>query len=53
MLSGDSVIEGSVVLQAVSGGVDGVDYKIVCTVEIDSEPRTVLRKSSVLPVRNQ
>lgn len=44
---------GKQVLQAITAGVDGVDYKVRCAVDIDSSPTTRLYKTSILPVRVQ
>ena len=53
MLVGSPQVVGNQVLQAVTLGVDGVDYKIRCAVSINSSPTVVLYKTSLLPVRVQ
>lgn len=54
MLSGaPQVSAGKIVLQMVEGGVHGVDYKVRCSVAVNSTPAARLYKTSVLPVRTQ
>ena len=53
MLIGSPVVEGNQVLHALTAGVDQVDYRIGCTVDIDSVPGARLSMSSIVPVRVQ
>lgn len=53
MLVGSPQVIDKQVLQAVSAGVDQVDYKVRCAVAIDSSPGLLIYKTSILPVRVQ
>lgn len=48
VLSGGAVVFDTQVLQKVRGGLDGVAYKLVCTINLDSG--RVLMLGAVLPV---
>lgn len=53
MKSGSPQVDGTVVTQMITGGVHGVDYKVRCSVGINSTPAAALYKTSILPVRTQ
>jgi hypothetical protein len=53
MLEGAPQVDGTNVLQSVSGGIAGVDYKVTARIQDSSTPNQTLEKSSVLPVRWQ
>jgi hypothetical protein len=53
MLLGLPEIVDKQVLQALTAGVDQVDYKVRCAVDLASVPVTRIYKSSIVPVRAQ
>lgn len=53
MLNGAAVYDGTVVVQSVSGGIHGVDYKFQAQIQTDDPTPQRISMFSVLPVRNQ
>jgi hypothetical protein len=53
LLNSSPQIDGFVVAQSITGGLDGVDYKVTCKAQIDSTPVSTIYKTSILPVRTQ
>lgn len=48
-VTGSSQVNGAVVLQRIAGGVDGLDYRVECTVTTDTGD--TLSLASIVPVR--
>ena len=52
ILSGAPVISGSKIFQKITGGIDGADYKLTCSVEVVAPDGSVFILIGILPVRN-
>jgi hypothetical protein len=50
---GAAAVDGKTVLQAVSGGADGIDYQVQAQAPASGTPASLIYKTSLLPVRYQ